>query len=225
MSADYNYLKQVFYCNVDLKQKSSTFDSKFSVSGGLSTDIRSFFSLLNQNEEMNSFYEALAEFEETDNAWEIDTVTKTDLNKNKPFIYNISAQGDINNSLSYLNDSLVSITLDNFIQHTEIESETDSIDLNYYLDYSYKDLCMFILIFPCDIEVMNIDSYNQKFKNTYGEYSFSINLVGNNQLILQSSYKITKDMIPKDDYWQLKQLNEQIKEIKNKRLLIKLKKS
>ena len=117
----------------------------------------------------------------------------------------------------------MSLTLDNIIRHSQIESDEDSIDLNYYLDYSYSDIFMLILKFPCDIELLNVDRNEREIKNSYGAYMFHVNLVNNNQLIIQSNYEISKDVIPKADYLQLKDLNGLVKEVKNTRLLIKLK--
>ena len=51
---------------------------------------------------------------------------------------------------------------------------------------------------------------------------FKIELLGNKQLILQSNYQIIKNMIPKEDYNKLKQLNEQADESRNMKLLVKL---
>ncbi len=223
LGANRNYLRQIFYCDVDVSNKNVSYLSNFSVSGGLSTDLRSFFSLLNKNAEMNEFYDALSEFEDNETALKIDTVIKIDLKNFKPFIFNINAQGTLKKGLSFINDSIVSLTLDNIIQHSQIESDEDSTGLNYYLDYSYSDIFMLILKFPCDIELLNVDRNKREIINSYGAYLFHVNLVNNNQLIIQSSYEISKDVIPKADYLQLQDLNGLVKEVKNTRLLIKLK--
>ncbi len=223
MGVNSNYIKQFYYCNVDLTKKNTTFKYRFLVSGGLSTDLRSFFDFQNQNKEVSDFYDALVEFEGDETVMQIDTITTTKLNKSRPFIYTVNAKGTSKGALTFLNDSIVSISLDNLIQHSQIESELDSTDLNYYLDYSYTDFFMIILNFPCDIEVLGIDNYKIDFKNEVGEYFFDLKIVGDNQLTLQSNYKIIKDMIPKDEYKRLKKINKLVNEIKNKRLIIKLK--
>lgn len=223
MGVNFNYIKQVFYCDVDVYNKNTSFTSNFSVSGGLSTDIRSFFGLLNQNKEMNEFYEALAEFEGDKTSLKIDTITNTDLKYTKPFVFSIRAQGKLKENLFFINDSIISVTLDNLIQHNQIQSDADSINLNYYLDYCYTDICTIILKFPCDIELLGFEGINRDFKNVLGAYSINLNVANNNQLMIQSNYKIIKDMIPKEDYDQIKQMNEFVQEIKNMRLLIKLK--
>lgn len=222
LSANHNYLKQIVYCDVDLEEKNTTFKSQLAVSGGLSTELRNFFSLLHQDKEMSDYYDALAEYEGDENAIEIDTITETHFTNKTPFNFKINAQGTLKNSLSFISDSMVSITLENMIQHSQIESEEDSADLNYYLDFSYSDFSMFIIKFPCEIQVLGYEDYQKKYTNDYGEYLFDVNLSNKNQLLFKSNYRIKKDMIPKDDYMQLKQLNELVKETKNLRLLVKL---
>jgi len=224
MSPANNFFKQLFYCDVDLNEKKATFKSRFTASGGLSTDLRTFFAKLNQNKEASDFYGALAEYEGDKSDLAIDSLIKINLSKARPFVYSIDAVGTLKNSLTFLNDSLISISLSNLIQNSLIESDKDSIDLNYYLDYSHSDLFMVNLIFHSNIEVMGIDDYYKNLKNNVGEYLFSINQVGNNQMSIQSNYRIIKDMISKVEYGQLKQLNDLMKEIKNIRLLVKIKK-
>lgn len=223
MTANSNYMKQVAYCDVDANEKRTGFRSKITVSGGLSTDIRSFISLLNQNKEMNDFYDALAEYEGNDNVLEIDTVTEISFINTKPFIYSINTEGTLNNTLTFLNDSLVSIDLGALIQHINIESDKETVDLNYYLDYCYTDFSMFVLSFPSDIEVMSMDAYQKSIDNSVGGYSLNLSSSGHGQIIIQSNYQILKDFIPADEYWQLRQLNDLLKEVRNMRLLIKLK--
>ncbi len=225
MNAIQNYLKQVYYCDVDIIRKKATFESSFSVSGGLSTDVRSFYSMINKNEEVGEFYDALAEFEGDKFALEIDSVSSFDLNENRPFVFNFRAEGKLSKALTFTNDSIVSLTLDKIVQHNEVESEADSTILNYYLDYGYNDFFMLVLKFPCNIELLGDLNNSKVLKNSFGEYMFKVNKVGTNQLIIQSNYKILKDIVLKEDYLQIKKINDVVDKAKNVRLLIKLKDS
>ncbi|WP_339915995.1 DUF3857 domain-containing protein [Yeosuana marina] len=218
-----NILRQIYFGQVNLKEKSIFFKCNFSISGGLSTDLRSFFNFLNQNKEANDFYDALEEFEGKDAAIQIDSVISTHLKNIPPFNYNVKAHGNLREGLSLLNDNIISIPLENLIQHNQIESELDSVDLGYYLDYVFEDYFKVMLNFPCEIEVLGFDGNKIDFKNDFGEYLFDLKMGNNNtQLIIESNYKIIKDMIPKDEYKQLKKLNDILREVKNKRLVIKL---
>jgi len=223
MRADRNYIRQIYYNEVDLKEKKVNFKVKYVVSGGLSTELRSFYAMLNKNKEANDYFDAMTEFEGNDTGIEIDSVTSTILRNTSPFSYSVNAEGTLKDALNFLNDSIVSVSLDKLIQHTQVENEIDTDDMNYYLDYAYKDYAMFILDFPCDIEVLGAENSDIDFKNDYGAYLFNSKVSGNNKLTLQSNYSIVKDMIPKKGQMQLKKLNKLVKEIMNKRILIKLK--
>ncbi len=223
MNANLNYLNQYIYCDVDIENKNTTFNSSLRISGGLSTDLRSFFSMLDKNQEMNDYYSAFAKFEDDKTALEIDTITNITFKNTAPFLYNFNAKGTIKNSVTFISDNMISITLDKLIRNSKIESEKDSIDLNYYLDYSYSDVSTFNLKFPRDIKVLNLEDFNRSIKNDVGEYFFQINLgSSNDELVIQSCYIITKDFIDKEEYVQLKELNNLVQEVKNFRLLIKV---
>lgn len=222
-SSHHNYVKQVFYSNVNLEKKETPIKYRFSVSGGLYTELKAFFELLAQDEEVNDFYNALEEFEGDEDLIEIDTVTKTILKNAKPFSFRMEAEGTLKGAMSFLTDNMVSISLDKLVQHNQIETEHDTADLNYYLDYGYSDYLMAIFKFQNNIEILDIDGYNIDFKNDFGEYFFKLELVGKNQVTLQSNYEINREMIPKDEYAHLKKINQLLQETKNKRILVKIK--
>jgi len=222
MNANLNYLYQAINCNIDVGKETTSFNSTLTASGGLSTDLRSFFSTLDKNQEMNDFYSALAKFEDDNTALEIDTITDINFKNTKPFTYKINAQGTIKNSVTFLNDSLISISLDKLIQHNKIESDKDASDMNYYLDYSFSDGSTITLHFSREFEILSFEDYNRNFANDIGEYFFQVGLNSNNTIVIQSNYRITRDRIEKADLTQLKELNDLVQETKNLRLLIKL---
>ena len=222
MRVNHNYIKQLFYSKVDVLEKDLKFRGKFVISGGLSTDLRNFFQELNQNEEMSNFYDALADFEGSNNAFQVDSITSTNFKHTKPFVFTSSSKGTLKGGVSFINDSIVNVSLEKLIQHSQLESEQNSTDLNYYLDYSYADYCTIMLDFPGQINVLGLENLNEDFKNDYGEYLFKIK-VNDNRLTLESSYKIINDIIPKQGHNQLQEMNKLVREIKNKRLIIKIK--
>ncbi|TMU55561.1 DUF3857 domain-containing protein [Flagellimonas algicola] len=219
-----NYVKQIYYSTVDLEEKTIPTKYRFSVSGGMHTDLKSFFGMLNQDEEVSTYYDAKDEYEGNEDIIAIDTISEAKLKQEKPFGYTINAQGTLKQGVSFLNDSMASISLDKLIVHNQIESDQGTTDLSYYLDYCFTDYIMMIFKFPIDIDVLDIDSYNLDFKNDFGEYYFNLKMVGSNQITIQSNYKITKDKIPTNKYDALKELNEFVKNIKNRRIVVKLKK-
>ncbi len=225
MDSNHNYMHQTISSKVDIEEKKTAFRYRLKVSGGLSTELRSFYDMLSQNEEVSDFYDALSEFEGRDNTMQIDTVTSRIQNKNKPFAYVISAEGTLNNAITFINDSLISVSIDKLVQHNQLENSSDPYKLNYYLDYSYSDHFMLYINFPSNIEVLGLENGNVNFKNDFGEYFFELKKSKDNQLRLQSNYKILKNLIPKEKLNELKLLNEQVKNVKSKRLIVKLKNS
>ncbi|MFC0602929.1 DUF3857 domain-containing protein [Winogradskyella pulchriflava] len=223
MDSNYNFINQIISSDVDVEEKKTSFKYRFKVSGGLSTELRAFFEMLNKNEEASNFYDALVEFEGNDNTMQIDTVTSVDLNSNKPFAYNMSGEGVLNNVVTFINDSLISLSIDKLIQHNQIETSSNTSELNYYLDYSYSDRFTCYLNFPSNIEVLGLENGNIDFKNDFGEYFFELKKRKENQLIIQSNYIIIKSIIPKENYNELKLLNEEVKNAKSMRLIVKLK--
>lgn len=225
MSSDHNYIRQVLYKDIDLNNKNDEYKFRFSVSGGLSTEVRSFYDMLHANEEASDFYDALSEFEGNDSGLQVDSITSIHLKNNKPFNYTINAKATVKDAITFVNDSLVSVSLDKLVQHSQIDTEDSSTDLNYYLDYSYTDYYTIMFNFTCDIEILGFENSTIDFKNEYAAYLFNLEVIENNQLKLQSNYKIIKDVIPKEEQHQLEKINQFVKEIRNKRLLIKLKNS
>lgn len=223
MSSNQNYLNQIVYAKVNLKEKTTSFKSLFKISGGVSTDTRSFLNMMNKNKEVSNFYNALSEYEGNDNTMQIDTVTKIGLRNRKPYLYVINTKGKLNNVVKFINDSLVSISFDKLINHNLVETSSNISALSYYLDYSYSDSFMLNLEFPNNIEILGIDDIIN-YKNDFGEYRFELKQSKKNQLTLKSNYKILKDLIPKENYKELKLINEKVKNSESKRLIIKLKK-
>ncbi len=223
-SADHNYAKQVYYSKIE-PNATDQVPTKYriAVSGGVYTDLKGFFGLLAQEEEVSEFYDALDEFEGNEDVMQIDTITSTHFKETPPFGYIMIAEGRLKDAISSLNNNMISISLDNLVEHNQVASDEEVSDLNYYLDYQYTDDIMLILKFPDDIEVLNADSYNTHFENELGAYSFDLKIVDGNEVTIQSNYKITKGVIPKDKYGNLKELNQLVKTMQNKRILVKIK--
>ncbi|WP_244954687.1 DUF3857 domain-containing protein [Winogradskyella helgolandensis] len=223
MNSNHNTINQTIYGTVDIEQKTTSFKYRFRVSGGPSTELRSFFSMLDQNEEISDFYDSLTEFEGEDNTIQIDTVFSRTLNRDKPFAYTINGEGTLNNVVTFINDSLVSLSIDKLINHKTLESSSKTSDLSYFLDFSYSDILIFNLKFPCAIEVLGIEDSNINYNADIGEYTFKLKKNQDNQLKVDSYYNIFRSTIPSEKFEDLKLLNEQVKNAKNKRLIIKLK--
>ena len=223
MGVGQNYTKQIFSCTIDLESKKTYFKHRFSVSGGMSTDLRQFYSMLEKNEEAGNYFDALMEYEGEERTFEVDSINKVQLKGTKPFSYTISSYGRIEGAVKFVNDSIVSISLENLIQHSQVENENSDSELNTYLDYAYSDFNMYIINFPGDIEFIGLEKGSIEIENDCGKFEFDVKKVGSSKISIQSSYVISKDMIQTDDYDKLNNINERLKELRSKRLLLKIK--
>lgn len=223
MNPTHNKVSQRVYSKVNKTNNKTSFKSQLRISGGLSTELRDFFSMMSKDKEASNYYNALSEFEGDYKALEIDSVINTRLSPKKPFSFIINSSGEVKNAVTHINDSLVSLSLDKLINHNQVETPLENSDLNYYLDYTFSDDMIFHLDFDSKIEVLGIKNGNIEFKNDYGEYVFQISKNKANQLKFKSLYKIKKNVILKENYSELKQLNNEVRKAKNKRFVIKLK--
>lgn len=223
MNSAYNSVNQVIFSTVNRKDKKVTFKSRLKVSGGLSTELRDFFNTMSANEEASNYYNALSEYEGDVSAIQIDSILYTRLNAKKPFSFTLNAAGEVKNTITFLNDSLASLSLDKLLNHSQIETGLETSDLDYYLDFTYSDNLLMNIAFDVPIEILGIENGSFTFTNEFGEYQFKIQKTKKNELKLVSLYKIKKNIIPKEKYSDLKMLNSQVKKAKSKRFIIKLK--
>lgn len=225
MNFNKNYVKQIYYCDVNIEAQKTLFKHRYSVSGGMSTDLRRFYSMLDKNEEVGDYFDALLKFEGEEDVFEIDSVHTIELKNKKPFHYTVVSDGRIEGAVKFVSDSIVSISLEDLIQHSQIENESDAIQFDTYLDYTYSDFCMFIMNFEAGIEVLGFDEDEMKIENEYAMYHFDLTRISESSIKLQSNYVIQKDMILKEDFEKVDEVNELLKALRNKRLLLKLKSS
>jgi len=222
-STKLNYVKQVYYSTVEQNSvKEVPTKYRISVSGGVYTDLKGFYGLLEEEEEVSKFYDALDQYEGDEDIIQIDTITSSVYKDSPSFGYVMIAEGRLKDVISNLNNNMFSISLEKLLEHNQVASDEEISDLNYYLDYRYRDDIMMIFNFPENIDVLNAESYNIDFENELGGYSFELKIVDGNEVTIQSNYKITEDIIPKEKYGNLKELNEIVKSIQNKRILVKM---
>ncbi len=117
LGVNHNYLHQSISSKVNIENKKTSFRYRFKVSGGLSTETRKFYAMLDQNKEVNDYYNALSKFEGSDTTIQIDSVTNRVQNGERPFSYTVGAEGILNNVVNFVNDSLVSLSINELIKH------------------------------------------------------------------------------------------------------------
>ncbi len=220
-----SYIRQTFFCDVDAKEKSISFNSMLTASGGISTELRRFMGQLYQDKEIGDYYQALSEFEGRGTSIQIDTITKFDLKKQKSYVFTINAKGTIQNGITFINESLVSIYLVSLLQQSMVDlPDEETADMDYYFDFIYTDLSMVVLNFPSPVRLIGAEQANRELKNEYGAYTLTFH-ASDNSLTIQSTYTILKDFMPKEDFQKMKELNDFVKQARNIRMLVRLKES
>lgn len=222
MDANQNYLRHVISSEIDIAKKKASLRFRYKLSGGLSTELRSFFSLLGQDEEASNYFEALEEFEGIDNTIQIDTITTRMQDSKRPFSLNVSGEGSLNEVITYVKDSIISVSLEKLINHSQLEHIDNYDKLNYYLSYSYSDQLLVYLNFPSKIEVLGLENTRINYSESFAEYNFNVEKNNENQLQIKSEYKILSDFIPKSELNKLKEINDLVKKAKSTRLIVKL---
>jgi len=221
-NSNLNYAKHQIYCDADLSAKEHSFKSDFTISGGVSTRYRLIFSYLASNEEINELFRTMMGYTGDDSPLEVETILKRDLKHIYPFKYTVLAAGHLKKGMDYLNDSIRSINLHDFILHDQIFSEDDSIDLAYNLEYAYTDIMQFFISFSKPVEIINLSSFNNQISNEIGEYNCNVSVSDNQRIIITSKYSTKKDVITSEEYAQLRDLNQTLKDTRSSRLIIKI---
>lgn len=222
MSPSQNKVNQLFFSRVERGKDNTKFDFRFRISGGLSTELRNFFGLMEKNKEMEEYYDAVNEYEGSSTSFEVDSILTMNFNTRRPFVYNLTGKATAKEVVTALNDSTYSITLEHLIDHHKIGSEHSKTDLDYHLDYSFSDEFIMLLEFPAEIELVGGGDPGMNYANDYGTYYFDVNIMGN-KLKIMSTYQIKEDHIPKEDDAQLKELNEKAVMATGRRFLFRLK--
>ena len=216
-----NRTNQLIYAQVDLENKKTNLKSRFTATGGLSTEIRATLNEIYASKEVGDYFNAMMEVEE-ENAIEIDTVIYSNLNKNRPFSFTMNSVGKLNKAINFVNPKMLSLSIDKLIAHTKLNVANSSPDLDYYIDFAYSDYFSFYLNFPKNIQVLGLEDNSFQVENDYLKYTFNVTQSKENQLKLNSVYTVKKDFIPKSEYENLKSVHDEIRKKKNKSFLIKV---
>ena len=221
LETPYNYSTDIIYVNSNVEAKTDSFKSMITFSGGMSTRYRTLFNYLDNNEELRKFYAELLKYTEEESALKVDTILKRSLLHQMPYRFSITSAGTLRNTLYYINDSLITLSLSSLVSHDQVYPHSDSSQLNCYLDFSYADMTQLIFTFSKNILPISMQSYNKDIKNEIGEYHFSLSYLNKNMILVSSSYKIFRDVINKSDYPMLKKINDMVTEAKNTKILLK----
>ena len=155
----------------------------------------------------------------------IDTSYYTGPDSLFPYKYCFNYRGHQKNRLLKVADSLWSIDLSEWIDHSVLPVYSTDRFVDYYPDFRYQEQFNYFYVFKTPVEVQNPGSLAGGLTNEFGSYQFSINQISDTIVQVQSVYKILKDRLPGYEFSKLKQLNDQWSLYKNAAFLVRIKPS
>lgn len=209
----YNILAQV---NVD--SSIVNFNCKLKLNGQFSTLIRGNYTYEYVDSMVHSDYYRKV-YQLSSNS-KLDSKTKSYDSDLFPFTSNFNFKYSDKSIIKKLNDSLITFSLDNFIQHV-IEKNIDTlVSNNFYFDFKQTDIFRYNLKFDQKVKLQNTDiQHNQKY--SFGNYSFKISQISDNDILVESSLLIDNEKVSNNNLSQIISLNNKIAEIDNIVLNIK----
>jgi hypothetical protein len=213
-----NTLNSVNRCNLSLSSENLEIKSKLSLKGALSTLYR--FDIDKSITDSNTT-ESSIDLIGHDNT--INYIRKTKNNEHYPYESSYIINYDSPISVSYLEDTIASLKLDNIINHTIVQSELEKrvLDLHPETNYSDKIIYYIELDNKNPFTLLNKEQYNISYTSEVGEYSLKIVQVSPLAIQITSKYVIKKAEISKSYYIQLRQLNAEIEKAKQTLIVIK----
>ena len=117
---------------------------------------------------------------------------------------------------------MISFSLEDFIDHNELEIQTEKRYLDLYPEFTYNDSLSLSLVFPegYDVTIINSENLQKNCLNNTGSYCISTQQ-NKNVLKVNSRYQIKTDRIPANDIKSIGELNESCDQGKHSSLLIR----
>lgn len=152
----------------------------------------------------------------------VDTSELVSAQREFPFELKFNIQAGIAGAFDIINDSLLSIPLENFIDHPTLETKTKERILDCYPEFRFMDSVAVSFVFPEEyqIEVINDKDLEFGVSNHAGSYQLGLKQDGN-KIQLSSGYTITSRKIDAKEIGDIDQLNDTYNRGKQNALLIR----
>jgi hypothetical protein len=152
----------------------------------------------------------------------VDTSELVSAQREFPFELKFDIQAGIAGAFDVINDSLLSIPLNNFIDHPTLETKTEERILDCYPEFRFMDSVAVSFVFPEEyqIEVINDKDLEFSISNQAGSYQLGLKQDGN-KVELNSGYTITSKKIDAKEIGDIDQLNATYNRGKQNVLLIR----
>jgi hypothetical protein len=138
-----------------------------------------------------------------------------------PYNYCISYKATQDNILGNPDEKMIVLPLSSWLSHDNLPSVEINRTLDYYAPYAYTENFTYRFVFPYPVDLINENTLQCNYENELGMYSLIVNKSDEKTITVESVYVIKKDMIPKDKYYQLKEINDHWTNIKDSKLMIR----
>ncbi len=193
--------------------------SQHTLVGDMSTTLRN--NIINigfSNDSLNK----LKEFSEINFSHNIDTIYTENMDKIFPYNFTYKYKATVDNLVQKIDQNSYSIMLDKIISHHILPTNDQTRMLNYYCPFAYSDINKIYLVFDTEIEIINNDlSKNNVTENPISNYNFQIRKMDKNVIMIESKLDLLKIKLSPEEYKNLHQTNEKIKQTSQSRILIK----
>jgi hypothetical protein len=163
----------------------------------------------------------IKEIEKDREDFKVDSIRCEKAEMHPPFKYTMRYNGSQYAGKVFINDSVFSISMTDWLDHSTIDTEPETRNLDYYLLYPYSEILRVEYIFPESVELINCKALSTTCDNEWGTYSMQVNKSAANKIEIESQYIIKSEHIPLKGYSLLKEVNLRQKQYKDARLLIR----
>jgi hypothetical protein len=137
-----------------------------------------------------------------------------------PFRDSITYTGTLTNIITRIDEGIYAFPLSSWLDHDETTTLETNRVLDYYLSSPYQETFQYNFIFPYPVKLINSKNLQCYYSTPYGNYILVVEQTDATTIRVESTYQITMDYIPKEDYSLLKEINNQWKNFKDSRLMI-----
>jgi len=141
-----------------------------------------------------------------------------------PFDISYHSHVRIADAFKIINDTLMSIPIEYYINHTLLETKTKNRKLDCYPEFGFTQSLAVTFHFPenMQIELLNTRDLDLETTNSVGSYSIETE-IHDNTLRLISDYTVSGSVIPVEDIQNIDELNDTCYRAKHSTLLVSIK--
>lgn len=217
-----NYRKVKSSVKINLEKKSLLGEGKRTYAGSLSLRMRSIFHDITNNEikdYMNNF-----PLKSASDSYTVDSVFFDKSQSSKiPYMCTLFEKFHIENSaITTLDSNLYSISLNDWISHNNPKSQKNRRTTDYYNYQRFYDNVKYYITFDKKVNLIAKEDYRINKKNEFGSYELNISQINENTILVESNYETNLEILSKDKYFFIHDLEEEIENANNMHLKIKV---